>query len=228
MAEPDARAIAGRDRRACGRCPVARLQEMRRGRPPRVRGHHLGPRHRPPDRRPAARAADSPCARCSRSGARCRRRRRGSPTTWRRVSPASRVHPDLKLGVRQTPASRRSRGAARGASRSSPPADARRRRTSISTTSATRPRTPGSTAPRCAGPGVGVLHDWSLHHLVLGRDGASAATSPATCARCGGRTGRTGHVRRPPGRARPGRRRCCPRFSRSTSRILEEPRRRSG
>ena len=41
------------------------------------------------------------------------------------------------------------------------------RRTSTSTTSATRPRTPSSTARRWPRPGVVVLHDWSLHHLVL-------------------------------------------------------------
>ena len=47
------------------------------------------------------------------------------------------------------------------------PATARPRPTSTSTTSATRPPTPSSIAPPCARPGVVVLHEWSLHHLVL-------------------------------------------------------------
>ena len=80
-----------------------------------------------------------------------------------------------------------------------------RRPTSTSTTSATRPRTPTCTAPRSSGPGVAVLHDWSLHHLVLHETVERGDTS-AYLREMRRAHGETRHVRGPPGGAGAGRR----------------------
>ena len=97
------------------------------------------------------------------SGARCRpplrrrRLRRGIAAALARRTPSA-------PGGRGS--RRRRRGAARALRRASRPRT-RRRPTSTSTTSATPPTTPSSIAARSRVPGVAVLHEWSLHHLVL-------------------------------------------------------------